>query len=290
MAVRSTVDPTAQIHGRFSLISAVGHDKALDVSGNSSATGTKVQIWDHHPEAAQTFSFRHMGDGWHQIVHGSSGKVLTVAEGDAAFGTRVILGRARGDAGQLWRFEPHADRYRFLSALGYYLDVCGASPYAGTCVQIWGGNSTAAQLWSLERKEDVFISYHRATAREIVQQIVGALGEKDISYWYDEEGVDAGHYAGKIVRAIDQCRVFLLILDRGSNGSKDVLSEVALAYERMKKGGDITISPIVVDDCKMSDDLRYYLAGLDRIDLGHAPDMDEIRHLVERVERLLGRR
>ena len=46
----------------------------------------------------------------------------------------------------------------------------------------------------------------------------------------------SGSYARSIVEAINKCKVFLLILNKESSYSEDVLNEINLAVERVRKG------------------------------------------------------
>ena len=68
-------------------------------------------------------------------------------------------------------------------------------------------------------KRDVFISYHTSTAADQVRKIAAALEGAGISCWYAPRDC-APQFAEEIVRAIRGCRVFLLLLNTGSNQSE----------------------------------------------------------------------
>ena len=60
---------------------------------------------------------------------------------------------------------------------------------------------------------EVFISYHRDSSAELVENIVQALESKGIKCWYAPRDV-VSKYAGDIVKAIEDCKIFLLIMNK----------------------------------------------------------------------------
>jgi len=97
------------------------------------------------------------------------------------------------------------------------------------------------------------------------------------------------NYAQSIVQAIRDCRVFLLILNEGSNGSAHVHNEINCAFDRSRVHEDITLLPFRIDQCSLSDDIYYYLGRIHIMDGALPPELLRIRELVDRVSRLLGR-
>lgn len=75
----------------------------------------------------------------------------------------------------------------------------------------------------------VFISYHRNSSAELVEHIVAALESHGIKCWYAPRDVDSS-YAGDIVKAINTCKVFLLVMNEQSSHSAHVLNEIDCAF------------------------------------------------------------
>lgn len=136
---------------------------------------------------------------------------------------------------------------------------------------------------------DVFISYHTGSSAQIVRQICAALEGAGISCWYAPRNVE-GDYAGSIVRAINGCRVFLLILNRNSNISEDVRNEINCAFERFRRHEDITLLPFRMDDCVLSDAVFYYLGRIHIMDGSLPPEIQRIQELIDRISGILGKK
>ncbi len=135
---------------------------------------------------------------------------------------------------------------------------------------------------------EVFISYHTQSSSEAVRQISAALEGAGISCWYAPRNVQ-GDYASSIVRAINGCRVFLLILNEFADRSEDVRNEINMAFERVRRHEDISILPFRTDDKALSDAVLYYLGRMHMMDGGIPPEMLRIRELIDRISCLLGR-
>ena len=131
---------------------------------------------------------------------------------------------------------------------------------------------------------DVFISYHH-DAEALVQKIADALKVTGISCWYMGQDSNKGEHQFEIPKAIKECSVFLLILDKNSNQSKDALSEVYLIYRRLYAHEQPKPQIIVFktdDSSVISSPLAYYLHHLCAID-GNPPDEQHIQTLVEYI-------
>ena len=130
---------------------------------------------------------------------------------------------------------------------------------------------------------DVFISYSEGDASPFVKKIGDALENSGISCWYMEKDSLSGRYAGVITKAIRKCRVFLLVLDERSNQSKDVLSEVSIAFK-----SDKAILPFHLDNCELSDDLFYHLSPFTMVS-AHPSEEKNVQDLVTRIAYMLGK-
>ena len=130
---------------------------------------------------------------------------------------------------------------------------------------------------------DVFISYHMKSAGEIVKQIAAALKDVGVSCWYAKRDLTApGAFAATITREIRACKVFLLVLNEGSNLSEHVKNEVSLAFERISKHEAMPLICFKTDNCTLSDEMAYYLHRQQITD-GNPPDQEHIQALSEQI-------
>lgn len=102
--------------------------------------------------------------------------------------------------------------------------------------------------------KDVFVSY-TACDKYIAYSIVNHLEAKGISCFIAPRDIDAGKaYASNIVKALDRCKLVLLVASNAINSSEHVLNEVDVIIEKKKD-----ILPVFIEDFEMNDDFRYYL-------------------------------
>jgi adenylate cyclase len=106
---------------------------------------------------------------------------------------------------------------------------------------------------------DIFISYS-SEDRAKAEQLTELLSSAGLSVWIDHSGIDvATSWSGEIVDAIDNCKALVVLLSPSSVESKNVVREVALAFEKNKK-----ILPLDLEPVALSRDLQYHLAGIQR--------------------------
>ena len=131
---------------------------------------------------------------------------------------------------------------------------------------------------------DVFISYHVESASAIVKEIVEVLeareigtgsARRNISCWYSGRDVPPGeHWPRRVLQEIQNCYVFVPVLDRGSiEDSVVVEGEIDYACSQYKKfrGKSINIIPYKWEDCDLGE-LALYLSRFQRIDaIPHTP-------------------
>lgn len=133
---------------------------------------------------------------------------------------------------------------------------------------------------------DVFISYHTKSAINIATAICNELESKKIKCWYaPRDTVDA--YAGNITEVINHCKIFLLILNFESSHSFDVLNEINIACERLRRNEPIHIIPFQIDDKEVSPDAKYYIGRFHWIDALTPPIEKRIKELSDRISFLL---
>ncbi|MEU4215776.1 ThuA domain-containing protein [Actinoplanes sp. NPDC026623] len=114
--------------------------KCVDVSGASSADGTKIQLWGCTGSANQQWT-----------VNGNTlrslSKCMGVAGGGTANGAPVQLSSCNGSGGQNW--APGANGSLVNPQSGKCLDANGAGTADGTQLIIWTCHGAANQRWVL---------------------------------------------------------------------------------------------------------------------------------------------
>ncbi|HSF48595.1 MAG TPA: TIR domain-containing protein, partial [Burkholderiales bacterium] len=108
----------------------------------------------------------------------------------------------------------------------------------------------------------VFISYSRQDSEHAVA-LIHHLRTAGVDVWVDQGGIHAGSaWAGEIIQAIEQCRVFLLLLSSGSAASDQVFREISYASDSKKQ-----ILPVRLEPVQPPGRLQYHLSGIQYLDL-----------------------
>jgi formylglycine-generating enzyme required for sulfatase activity len=129
---------------------------------------------------------------------------------------------------------------------------------------------------------DVFIS-HSSKDKVIADAMCAALEQARIRCWMAPRDVLPGRaFSGQIKRAIEGCRVMVLVFSSHSNDSEEVLREVQLAA-RMR----CHIVNFRLEDVSVSDDLDYYLTVPHWLDAVTPPIEQHGQQLVRSVQMLL---
>lgn len=131
---------------------------------------------------------------------------------------------------------------------------------------------------------DVFVSHHTRSSLHIVEAIVNKLENHGIRCWYAPRNTE-GTYAGNIVEAINSCKIFLLILNKSSSTSFDVLNEINIVSDRLRKNEAVEVIPFHTADSneEIDSNMKYYISRLHWIDAMTPPMYDRIDELVERI-------
>lgn len=117
------------------------------------------------------------------------------------------------------------------------------------------------------KQADVFLSYEHSM-RTVVEHICSVLEADGISCWYAPRDV-SGDYATSIVDAIDNARVFVVVLNGAASQSAHVLNEVEIAYKRILDAQDeLAILPFKLNDDQLSKAMEYYIKRLHWIEAG----------------------
>jgi type 1 glutamine amidotransferase len=121
-------------------ITGVG-GKCVDVSGASSADGTKIQLWTCHSGTNQQWTI-----GTDNTIR-SLGKCMTTSGGGTANGTPVQLWTCTGTGAQNWTTGANGSLVNPQS--GKCLDANGSSSADGTQLIIWTCHGGTNQRWTL---------------------------------------------------------------------------------------------------------------------------------------------
>ncbi len=135
---------------------------------------------------------------------------------------------------------------------------------------------------------DVFISHHTDSSLHIVEAIVNKLESNGIKCWYAPRNTE-DDYAGSIARAIKQCKVFLLILNKDASESVHVLNELNAVTKRLTKKEEVHILPFHTADDEISDEADYYVGRMHWIDAMTPPMYKRIDELVEKIASILNK-
>lgn len=108
----------------------------------------------------------------------------------------------------------------------------------------------------------IFISYSRADS-VAVDKLAARLLEAGFESWLDREAIRGGEqWRQQIVKAINSCDVFLLMLSPYSVASINVRKELDIA-----DGRDKFILPVVMQTITIPDEMEYQLSGVQMVDL-----------------------
>jgi formylglycine-generating enzyme required for sulfatase activity len=122
----------------------------------------------------------------------------------------------------------------------------------------------------------VFISYARDD-NDFVLKLTSDLAQRGVSVWLDTGSIRAGEaWRGSIVEAIENCTAFLIVLSPKSVASSNVVKELAIAGSSAKP-----IIPLVHRDHELKPEMKYTLAGLQRLDFARGRYEDNLAYLVE---------
>ena len=139
------------LDGYYAIKSSIDTNYALDIAGGSTANGANVQLYKSNGTAAQTFSFKKVGD-YYQIVSAVSDKVLDVDNGCPIPLTNVQQWpSATTNKNSLFSIRDNGDgTVSFINvSSGLMVDVSGGKASNGRNVLTYTANGTAAQKFVL---------------------------------------------------------------------------------------------------------------------------------------------
>ncbi len=124
---------------------AVNAGKCLDVPGQTTTLGTRLQIWDCWGGPNQQWTSTAAGEL--TVYSGSTTRCLDAEGGGAAAGTAVIIWSCHGGANQRWRLN--ADGSVTGTQSGLCLEVANAGTANGSPARLWTCNGQSNQRWVL---------------------------------------------------------------------------------------------------------------------------------------------
>ena len=196
--LRSTKGPAVD-DSQYRIVAGVGKNKLLEISGNKSDNGTKVQINKLKDDDAQRFALERTTDGFYMIKHVGSGKYVDVVGRGTANYTAVHLYAGNQSCAQKWVLRPIGEKYSLLSACsGLALDVYAGSSENGTNVQIYKANESKAQQWFFQKEGDVEYSTFdgvytiKTVAGKALDVYGGSIGVERTNVWiFNDNGSNA---------------------------------------------------------------------------------------------------
>ena len=107
---------------------------------------------------------------------------------------------------------------------------------------------------------DIFISYSTFD-KEKAARLAQRLRDAGFLVWMDDTNLNAASkWSAEIVLAIEECKVFIILLSANSFNSHNVIKELSLASEGKKH-----IIPVELEDAiDLTHEVKYQLAGIQR--------------------------
>ena len=149
--------------GGIELVAYGNPNKALDLAGGSTSSGTNVQVYDRNNSTAQRFRFSStdatVPNGTYAIRFvASNSHVLDVSGASFTNGANVQAYSYNATTAQKWIVRRLSDgNYSFINVnSGRVLDVASGVAAEGTNVQQYGSNGTLAQEWVISYRSGGF--------------------------------------------------------------------------------------------------------------------------------------
>lgn len=125
--------------------SAVTADKCIDVTGASTANGTRVSNWECTGSRNQDWSYN---NDTHQLVDGNSSKCLDVPGGDVNAGYLQIWDCDDNNQNQKWTRMDSGQIQK--PGTSKCIDLYGANTTPGATIALWDCGGQANQKWNTQ--------------------------------------------------------------------------------------------------------------------------------------------
>lgn len=148
--VATNPNPSTPLENGTYRITNKSSGKVLDVTGNSTASGTKIQQWTNYNATNQQFKIEKQSDGYYKISAMHSGLVLDVPNSSTSNSVQLQQWTNNDTNAQRWQItDVGGGYYKVLSKIsGLAMDVRSSSKDDGAAVQQYTDNGTDAQKWS----------------------------------------------------------------------------------------------------------------------------------------------
>jgi len=129
---------------------------------------------------------------------------------------------------------------------------------------------------------DVFISYAHAD-KATADAACATLEQAGLRCWIAPRDITPGEeYGAAIVKAIDQCRVMVLIFSASANNSRQTRREV----ERAINAG-VTLVPVRIEDVPPTESFAYFMSSVHWLDALTPPLEQHLHKLAASIKALL---
>ena len=136
-----------------------------------------------------------------------------------------------------------------------------------------------AKVFISYSKKDYMREKGKMVPANVVDKVIKALSASGISYWIDQEGLDAGvTFAEHIAENIKKCDVLLFLSTKNANASEWTLREISTAIEFGK-----TILPVRIDPSPYADPVALYLSSVQYIDWQELGERESLQRIVARI-------
>ena len=131
---------------------------------------------------------------------------------------------------------------------------------------------------------DAFIS-HSSKDKTMADAVCAKLEQAGIRCWIAPRDIQPGMtWSGEIMKAIEKCRVMVLVFSSNANESVQIVREVESAVHRGKP-----ILPLRIEDIQPCDSMAFFMNSVHWLDAISEPHERYLDQLVQAVGSLLGR-
>jgi hypothetical protein len=129
---------------------------------------------------------------------------------------------------------------------------------------------------------DVFISYSHVD-KATADAACATLERNGVRCWIAPRDITPGdEWSAAIVKAIDQCRVMLLVFSASANDSRQIRREV----ERAINAG-VTLVPVRIENVNPTESLAYFMSTVHWLDALTPPLDSHLQRLADSIKALL---
>lgn len=140
--------------GYYFIVPAVNPNFAMDVQAAGIAERTPIWLYERNNSDAQYFYIQRVSGDWYRIIHGRTGLVVNVKEGNSENDARLWLYRDDGSPSCYWRFIDVGYGECVIQSQVYpnrMIDLHQANAYNGALIHLWGPHFDLSARWILVR-------------------------------------------------------------------------------------------------------------------------------------------